>query len=1386
MKLKLNAGIIAGFLMLFAAALRPSFAAPPAGYTVVWQDNFPYPAPTPPPTPAQLEPSFANWSFDTGAGGWGNNELETYIADPPNPLPPGAPPTTLASIEHCLLVQDPNSPNGNASALQINTTFTSGNWASARIKTEASAAIGSQPQYGYIESAIKFNAGQGLFPSWFMVGADRQQPGGPTPPFGPWPPNPNYQVGWPECGEIDLLQLYDVADPTAPFSPGTLYSDEQSGTANGGIGFNEGTVTYDQSAYNVYGFLWTPTTMTNFYNGSAYDSGINPGGPFDQPFYILYDIAVGGNYGSPPANSPQASMNISYVRVYQLPPVQTVANWTQEDPAGANVGLAPFVIPTGDPNNPVGNPYPWQLAPRSEPASPLQLYGGQAGNGYGIFIQPPGSPNATANPTWDFFADGGAQSGNYKISPAPGVCLQAGGWSGGSLAHPGSPDYVPTTAPNYPGRNPGSYAEAWACGGSGNTLQDWNVVPVPDPSNASPPKYYQIQPASSAGLCLTANDNISNITNGNYPVTLEGCTTDTNDEWEVLPFVTSVPGSQGFGAGFTGPIVTASGGTSGVTLNWTTYDGSTRYNIYRGTVPGGEGATPATSVAVTASPPATENKYYDINTYVDTDVTDYVTYYYEVSAVNTNGEGLKSNEVSGIPGPSPSPPTNLTAAPGNSTSGVPGNPPVGNPLVYLNWTPSAGALTYNIFRGNVPTGESPTPIATGVASTSYTDTGVVVNSTYYYVVSAVNSTGQSPYSGEANATPVPKPTSPANLTATAGNATVTLNWSGIAVATSYSVYRGVASGGEAAAPIYSTTNTSYTDNSTLNGTTYYYTVVAFNVSGSSDPSNQASATPEPPLPAAPTNLTATAGNGQVTLNWTAASTAGLYPTSYDVYQGTAAGQEAATPVQTGISATSTVVANLTNDTTYFFTVASVNGGGTSGPSLEASATPRPLPPLAPTNLAASPGNASVTLTWTASAGASSYNVYVGQSPGGESSNPILQVTVPTAFVSGLTDGTTYYFIVKAVNTGGISPASNEVSFTPSPPPPAPTNLSATGGVGQVTLNWSGVSSASSYSVFMGTTSKGESLTATLSGLTVTTAVVTGLNNGTTYYFTVEALNIGGASSGSNEASATPEGPVPPAPTNLTATAAPNLVTLNWTASANGSATSYNVYMGTSPGGETHPAAFPGIAGTQYGVPGLTNGVTYYFVVTGVNPGGEGAPSTEVSATPGITVTIPHGIQLFSVPYDYTATNPDPFTVGSMYVWLPTQFEYHAMAPTAANLKIGVGYWANLPQDVVFTPGIPASTAQPFSISLSAGWNQVGDPFQKSVPISSFTFNGGETFDAAVSSGLIGQSVWKYDPTANGGLGAYADAVTGDNALDVGSGYWVYATAATVMQVPPPQ
>jgi fibronectin type 3 domain-containing protein len=271
-------------------------------------------------------------------------------------------------------------------------------------------------------------------------------------------------------------------------------------------------------------------------------------------------------------------------------------------------------------------------------------------------------------------------------------------------------------------------------------------------------------------------------------------------------------------------------------------------------------------------------------------------------------------------------------------------------------------------------------------------------------------------------------------------------------------------------------------------------------------------------PAAPTGLTAAPGNAQVTLNWTASSGA----TGYYVKRSTASGGPYA-QISTS-SATNFTDTGLTNGTKYFYVVSAYNSAGQSANSGEVSATPVLPAPANPTGLAAAAGNMQVSLTWNASAGATGYHVKRSTTSGAET-----QIAAPSSAGytdSGLTNGTKYFYVVSAVNSGGESGNSAEVSTTPAAPaaPPAtPIGLQALGGNAQVSLSWNASAGAASYHVKRATTNGGPFNT-TLASPIATNYSDTAVTNGTTYYYEVSAVNTAGESANSTQASATPASP----------------------------------------------------------------------------------------------------------------------------------------------------------------------------------------------------------------------------------------------------------------------
>jgi fibronectin type 3 domain-containing protein len=271
---------------------------------------------------------------------------------------------------------------------------------------------------------------------------------------------------------------------------------------------------------------------------------------------------------------------------------------------------------------------------------------------------------------------------------------------------------------------------------------------------------------------------------------------------------------------------------------------------------------------------------------------------------------------------------------------------------------------------------------------------------------------------------------PASLTATPGNAQVSLSWPASVGATSYHVKRATVSGGPYTTVACATT-ASYTDTGLTGGTTYYYVVSAAysagpNAGGESADSSEASATPQGLAPpSAPAVLSATPGNGQVALSWSASSGA----TSYNVKRALVSGG----PYTTIASPSSTSYTNsgLTNGTTYYYVVSAVNSAGESGNSSQVSATPQPPPlPAAPTNVTGSSGppKGGVTLRWTQSMtpGVTQNYIYRRTSSGSYPSAPTVKISAATSYVdTKLSSGNTYCYQVTAVSSGGESQKSSE-------------------------------------------------------------------------------------------------------------------------------------------------------------------------------------------------------------------------------------------------------------------------------------------------------------------------------------------------------------------------
>lgn len=284
------------------------------------------------------------------------------------------------------------------------------------------------------------------------------------------------------------------------------------------------------------------------------------------------------------------------------------------------------------------------------------------------------------------------------------------------------------------------------------------------------------------------------------------------------------------------------------------------------------------------------------------------------------------------------------------------------------------------------------------------------------------------------------------------------------------------------------------------------------------------------------------------------------------------------------------------------------GGGGSGDS--------PAPPAKPVDIAITAGSAKAVVSWTAVAGATSYNIYYGTSAGVTTASGSKNVNaISPQTITGLTDGTPYYFVVTALNAAGESALSSEVSAIPLA---RPAGIVASGGDGQVTVSWSTVTSATAYNIYYDTAPGVTTVSGTKIANVITPQVVTGLTNGTPYFFVVTAVNAKAESSLSSEKSATPAAvPQPPgSPTGRVVTATgPGQMTVTWNPVPG--ATSYKVYYLQASSQPTNAAVLATTpatsATTTIDIGSLTSGATYYVLITALNAAGESGTQTKAQA-----------------------------------------------------------------------------------------------------------------------------------------------------------------------------
>lgn len=214
-------------------------------------------------------PDSSKWSYDLGAGGWGNAEAQLYTNSPNNVIVQG----------------------GNLKITAKAENVSGSNYTSARLKSENKFEF----TYGKIEVRAKLPVGGGTWPAIWMLGE-------------------NYATNaWPGCGEIDIMEHVgnnqDVIHATMHYP----------GHSGGGGNTNSTTVSGVSSQFHVYKAIWSPSSVKFFVDNVLFHSVPNNGSvPFNHDFFLILNVAMGGNFGGVISPSfTQSSMEVDYVRVYQ-------------------------------------------------------------------------------------------------------------------------------------------------------------------------------------------------------------------------------------------------------------------------------------------------------------------------------------------------------------------------------------------------------------------------------------------------------------------------------------------------------------------------------------------------------------------------------------------------------------------------------------------------------------------------------------------------------------------------------------------------------------------------------------------------------------------------------------------------------------------------------------------------------------------------------------------------------------------------------------------------------------------------------------------------------------------------------------------------------------
>ncbi|MCI0707642.1 MAG: FG-GAP-like repeat-containing protein [Ignavibacteriae bacterium] len=571
----------------------------------------------------------------------------------------------------------------------------------------------------------------------------------------------------------------------------------------------------------------------------------------------------------------------------------------------------------------------------------------------------------------------------------------------------------------------------------------------------------------------------------------------------------------------------------------------------------------------------------------------------------------------------------------------------------FTWGSISGATMYRVQVATDSLFNSIIVDQSEVGDTSYSPSGLLNSTLYYWRLSAGSEGGYGLFSLAQSFTTVPAALAAPSLSAPLAGATnqptaFTISWNTLSGASHYglqiatdSVFSSIVVNQDS----ISGASTSVSGLST--NTAYYWRVRGINIAGYGDFSTvrqfeTITVIPNVPMPVSPF-VSATDVSLSLTLSWNAVSGA----SSYSLQVSTDSLFLSTLIDQQGIIDTTFALQSLSADSKYFWRVLATNAGGMSAYSAARSFTTLPSTHAAP--LLASPNDGVINqstnamLTWNSVSGALSYHLEFSDD------NTFTTVQLDSAgladtsfALNGLDANTTYFWRVSATNNAGEGSNSVIRSFTTLPEPPAAPLLAlpADGSIDLATdiiLTWNTILLVTSYRLQLSDDSTFATSLIDENALADTTYDTSGLSLGTTYFWRVSATNAGGTGVFSPVRSfatlpVVPSSPVLATPLDLSIDQALSLA-LTWSAILG--ADSYHVQVATDSAFSALTSDQAGISGTELALSGLSTSTVYYWRVNATNTGGTGAFSTvrkfttlpPVSATPTLTTPLNGGVDI---------------------------------------------------------------------------------------------------------------------------------------------------------------